>query len=70
MKLDLTEIADRAVREAMARHHALIREVIHRLANESGVVVHGVRHVNAARLVELLADNHTPERRLATEESA
>lgn len=54
MKLDMTEIADRAVREAVQRHLALIAEIVDRLANESGVIVHGVRHVNAARLMELL----------------
>ncbi len=61
MKIDMQKMADRAVREAMARHHDLMREVIDRLANESGVIVHGVRHVNAARLLELLTPSPTTE---------
>lgn len=40
-KLDMAEIADRAVREAMQRNHVLIAEIVNRLADESGVIVHG-----------------------------
>lgn len=54
MKLDMAAIADRAVREALHRHRAALADLIDELANESGVIVHGVRYVNAVRLLAAL----------------
>ena len=54
MKLDVQQIADEAVRAAWERHREALTDIVNKLADESAVIVNGVRHVNAARLLAVL----------------
>lgn len=58
LKLDLTEVAEEAVREAWQRHREELAQMIDRLANESQVTVNGVRHINVVQLWQVLVGMH------------